>query len=57
MLRRSVGRLLKTRSFEAPILLVAHPLGAELVGAIGERLLIYLVMDEYQEMPGVARNY
>ncbi len=57
MLRRSVGRLLKTRSFEAPILLVAHPLGAEVVGAIGERLLIYLVMDEYQEMPGVDRNY
>jgi glycosyltransferase involved in cell wall biosynthesis len=56
-LRRSVGQLLRKHDLEAPILLVAHPSGAEVVGAIGERLLIYLVMDEYQEMPGVDRDY
>jgi glycosyltransferase involved in cell wall biosynthesis len=57
MLRRGVAHLLKTHGLEAPILLVAHPSGGEIVGAIGERLLIYLVMDNYQEMPGVDRNY
>lgn len=56
-LRRGVADLLKTHGLEAPILLVAHPSGGEIVGAIGERLLIYLVMDDYQEMPGVDRNY
>jgi len=56
-LRRDVGHLLKTHGLDAPILLVAHPSGGEVVGAIGERLLIYLVMDDYQEMPGVDRNY
>jgi len=57
ILRRGVGHLLKTQGLEAPILLVAHPAGGEIVGAIGERLLIYLVMDDYQEMPGVDRRY
>ena len=57
MLQRNVGDLLKSYGMEAPVLLVAHPSGAEVVGAIGERLLIYLVMDEYEEMPGIDRKY
>jgi glycosyltransferase involved in cell wall biosynthesis len=56
-LRRGVARLLQAHDLEAPILLVAHPLGAEVVGAIGERLLIYFVMDQYLAMPGIDRAY
>jgi len=48
---------LRVLGFDAPVLFVSSPTGAEVVGAIGERLLIYYVSDEYAALPGVFRDY
>jgi glycosyltransferase involved in cell wall biosynthesis len=57
MLVKGIQQQLLLHGFEAPILFAALPLGAEVVGALGERLLIYYVMDEYAAMPGVYSEY
>ncbi len=57
MLVKGLQQQLRLHSFEAPILFAALPLGAEVVGALGEQLLIYYIMDEYAAMPGVYAEY
>ncbi len=39
-----------------PIFVTATPLGADLVGAFGERAAVYLCLDDYDQLPGVERN-
>jgi len=48
---------LRLHGFEAPVLFAALPFGAEAIGMLGERLLIYYIMDEYSAMPGVYSEY
>jgi glycosyltransferase involved in cell wall biosynthesis len=58
--RQLIGGLreqIKVNNFENPILFVALPFGAEAVGRLGERLLIYYVMDQYSAMPNVYADY
>jgi glycosyltransferase involved in cell wall biosynthesis len=54
---RGLWRQLRLHAFEAPLLFVSSPIGAEVVGAVGERLLIYYVTDQYADLPGVYRDY
>ena len=54
---RGVRRKLREHGLEAPVLLVSAPSGAEMVGQLGERLVVYYVTDEYAELPGVYRAY
>jgi glycosyltransferase involved in cell wall biosynthesis len=42
---------------EAPVLFVSSPVGAEAVGSVGERLLVYYITDDYPALPGVDRSY
>lgn len=39
-----------------PVFVTATPLGADLVGAFGERAAVYLCLDDYDQLPGVERN-
>jgi glycosyltransferase involved in cell wall biosynthesis len=52
-LRRELDR----HSLAAPVLLVSSPIGAEVIGSIGERLVVYYVTDNYAALPGVYVEY
>lgn len=54
---RGLRRQMEELNLESPVLFVSSPVGAEAVGGIGERLLIYYVTDEYVQMPGVHFDY
>jgi glycosyltransferase involved in cell wall biosynthesis len=54
---RGLRREIEAHVLERPILFVAAPIGAEVVGAIGERLLIYYVADQYRELPLERRGH
>jgi glycosyltransferase involved in cell wall biosynthesis len=54
---QGVQQQMKELGLKAPILLVSSPVGADAVGALGERLLIYYITDEYSALPGVDRAY
>ena len=57
MVVRAVRRELKEHDIDSPVLMVSYPSGAEAVGGLNERLLIYYIMDQYAELPGVDREY
>lgn len=57
LLRRHVARQMDEVGLTSPLLLVSYPSGADVVGELGERLLVYYVCDEYAAMPGVSWKY
>jgi len=57
MLLSGLRQQLRLHNLEAPILSVTLPIGAEVVGQLDESLLVYYIIDQYEEMPGWDRNY
>lgn len=58
LLRRSVREAMKDLDMRAPILWISYelPMGAGLVGTLGERLSVYHCFDEVQGEPYLARH-
>lgn len=54
---QGLQREMVRHGFREPVLLVASPIGAEVVGALGERLVVYYITDQYAALPGVHRRY
>ena len=57
LLVRGLRRQMRLHKIEAPVLFVALPFGAEAVGALGESLLVYYVIDQYSALPAVYADY
>ncbi len=47
LLRAQVGRLMRRRGIQGPILWIAIPTAVDMMGHLGERLVIYQVSDKY----------
>ena len=56
LLRATLRRALRRLSMKRPILWIFLPTGADLVGELDERLVIYHCVDAYAENPGVDRE-
>lgn len=57
VLQRAVKRRMQELNFTSPILMVSYPCGADVVGELDERILIYYITDQFAAMPGVNPSY
>jgi glycosyltransferase involved in cell wall biosynthesis len=54
---RGIARRLKDLRMENPILLATNPMAAEVLAGIPAKLVIYYILDNYEEMPHHYRAY
>ncbi len=54
---RGIARRLKDLRMENPILLATNPIAAEVLAGIPAKLVIYYILDNYEEMPHHYRAY
>jgi glycosyltransferase involved in cell wall biosynthesis len=52
LLARSIGRTVKSVGMRDPITWTFEPSSADVVGSLGERLVVYHCVDEFAELPG-----
>ncbi|HSG27142.1 MAG TPA: glycosyltransferase, partial [Candidatus Krumholzibacterium sp.] len=56
LVRSALRRIQKRHGLSAPLLWAFLPTGADMIGQLGERLVIYHCVDDYSANPGVDRD-